>query len=133
VFVETWRGQGHQKNRAVELAQGPWIFSVDADERVTPALAAEIQAAIAGGELCAFAMRRKNYYRDQWINHCGWWPDWVKRVFLKRRGAIQRGCYSRFPASAVGCGEIELSAVALFVQVTSGFPESRLLVRLQSS
>lgn len=83
VFIEAWRGQGHQKNRAVELAQGPWIFSIDADERVTPALAAEIRAAIAGGELRAYAMRRKNFYRDQWINHCGWWPDWVKRVFQK--------------------------------------------------
>jgi glycosyltransferase involved in cell wall biosynthesis len=83
VFVEAWRGQGHQKNRAVELAQGPWIFSIDADERATPELAAEIREAIDNGERQAFAMRRKNFYMDQWINHCGWWPDWVKRVFRK--------------------------------------------------
>jgi len=83
VFVEAWRGQGHQKNRAVELARGPWIFSIDADERATPELATEIQDVIRSGEAPAYAMRRKNYYRDQWINHCGWWPDWVKRVFRK--------------------------------------------------
>jgi glycosyltransferase involved in cell wall biosynthesis len=83
VFVEAWRGQGDQKNRAVELAQGPWIFSIDADERATPELAREIQDAIGRGEKDAYAMRRKNFYKDQWINHCGWWPDWVKRVFVK--------------------------------------------------
>ncbi len=83
VFVEAWRGQGHQKNRAVELARGPWIFSIDADERATPELAREIGEAIRGGGAKAYAMRRKNFYKDQWINHCGWWPDWVKRVFRK--------------------------------------------------
>ena len=83
VFVEAWRGQGDQKNRAVELARGPWIFSIDADERATPDLAREIQDVVRRGEVKAFAMRRKNFYGDQWINHCGWWPDWVKRVFRK--------------------------------------------------
>jgi glycosyltransferase involved in cell wall biosynthesis len=83
VFVEEWRGQGDQKNRAAELAQGPWIFSIDADERATPELAHEIRDVITNGDRCAYAMRRKNYYNDQWINHCGWWPDWVKRVFKK--------------------------------------------------
>jgi glycosyltransferase involved in cell wall biosynthesis len=87
VFVEPWRGQGHHKNRAVELAQGPWIISVDADERVTPELAREIRQAISEGKATAYAMRRKNFYQSQWIRHCGWWPDWVKRVF--RKGTAQ--------------------------------------------
>jgi glycosyltransferase involved in cell wall biosynthesis len=85
VFVETWKGQGHQKNKAVELATGPWIFSIDADERVTPELAREIQNAVASASVDAFAVRRKNFYKHQWINHCGWWPDWVKRLFIKGR------------------------------------------------
>jgi glycosyltransferase involved in cell wall biosynthesis len=83
VYVEAWRGQGHQKNRAVELAQGPWIFSIDADERATPELAREIGEIVHRGDKDAYAMRRKNFYKDQWIDHCGWWPDWVKRVFVK--------------------------------------------------
>ena len=61
-------------------------------------LAREIGEAIRGGGAKAYAMRRKNFYKDQWINHCGWWPDWVKRVFPKRRGTIQRGRDSRFTA-----------------------------------
>ncbi len=83
VFIEAWRGQGDQKNRAVELAKGPWIFSIDADERATPELAQEIREAVANGDCCAYAMRRKNYYQKHWIRHGGWWPDWVKRVFKK--------------------------------------------------
>ncbi len=83
VEIEAWRGQGDQKNRAVELAQGPWIFSIDADERATPELAQEIQNVVANGDCCAYAMRRKNFYKGHWIRHGGWWPDWVKRVFKK--------------------------------------------------
>ena len=83
VFVETWQGQGHQKNRAVELARGPWIVSLDADERISPELAREIRSAIEDDPDAAFAMRRKNMYQGRWIRHCGWWPDWVKRVFRK--------------------------------------------------
>jgi glycosyltransferase involved in cell wall biosynthesis len=83
VFIEPWPGQGRQKNRAIELAQGPWIFSIDADERPTPELVVEIKQAVSNGTHKAFAMRRKNFYRDKWIRHCGWWPDWVTRVFKK--------------------------------------------------
>ncbi len=83
VFVEQWQGQGHQKNKAAELARGPWIFSVDADERPTPELVEEIKSAIVRGDHAAYAMRRKNFYKNQWVKHCGWWPDWVTRVFRK--------------------------------------------------
>ncbi|MEJ2040167.1 MAG: glycosyltransferase family 2 protein, partial [Desulfosarcinaceae bacterium] len=83
VFVEKWRGMGHQKNRAVELAEGPWIVSLDADERIGPDLAQEIRRAIQGDPDAVFAMRRKNMYQGHWIRHCGWWPDWVTRVYRK--------------------------------------------------
>lgn len=83
VFVETWQGQGRQKNRAAELASGPWILSVDADERVSSELAREIRQAVASGDAAVYAMRRKNLYKGQWVRHCGWWPDWVKRLFRK--------------------------------------------------
>lgn len=85
IFVESWRGQGRQKNRAIELARGPWIVSIDADERVPSALAAEIREAIGKDPDCVFTVRRKNMYQGRWIRHCGWWPDWVVRVFRKDR------------------------------------------------
>ena len=84
VFVEPWRGLGHQKNRAVELATGDWIFSLDADERCTPELAAEIQQVVQGGQERAYRVRRKNLYRGRWIKHGGWWPDYIVRLFPKK-------------------------------------------------
>jgi len=44
VLTEDWPGFGPQKNRALELAGGEWVLSIDADERVTPELAREIQS-----------------------------------------------------------------------------------------
>lgn len=43
VLSEPWRGFPAQRNRALELCQGEWVLFLDADERVTPALTAEIQ------------------------------------------------------------------------------------------
>ena len=83
VFIEPWSGQGAHKNRAIDLAQGPWIFSIDADERVPPELALEIQDVVQNASRDAYALRRQNMYRGQWIRHCGWWPDWVTRLFRK--------------------------------------------------
>jgi glycosyltransferase involved in cell wall biosynthesis len=83
VFVEEWRGMGGQKNRAIELARGPWIFQLDADEQASAELGREIHAALTKGNADAYSTRRKNYYKGQWIRHCGWWPDRVTRVFRK--------------------------------------------------
>lgn len=80
-----WPGFGPQKNRAIDLATGDWILSIDADERVTPQLAAEIRAAIAQPGMDAFAMRRSSSYCGRAIRHSGWWPDWVTRVFRRGR------------------------------------------------
>lgn len=85
--VETreWPGFGPQKNRAIDLAAGDWILSIDADERVTPELAAEIRAALARPGVDAFAMRRSSSYCGRAIRHSGWWPDYVTRVFRRGR------------------------------------------------
>jgi len=48
VSVREWPGYGAQKNHAAAMAEHDWILSLDADERVTPELAAEIQAVLAG-------------------------------------------------------------------------------------
>ena len=43
VFTEPWKGFAAQKNSAIEKAQGEWILSLDADEEVSPELAAEVE------------------------------------------------------------------------------------------
>ena len=84
VGTPDWPGFGPQKNRALALARCDWVLSIDADERVTPALAAQIQAAMREGRAEAFELPRLTQFCGQWIHHCGWTPDHVLRLF--RRG-----------------------------------------------
>lgn len=79
-----WPGFGPQKNRALELATGTWVLSIDADERVTPQLREQIEAAVAAGEFDAYSVGRRSSYCGQYMNHSGWYPDRVVR--LVRRG-----------------------------------------------
>ena len=86
--VETtsdWQGFGPQKNRALDLATGEWVLSLDADEWVTPGLRTAIERAMAapGGNI-AFRMPRLSSYCGRFMRHSGWWPDHVTRLF--RRG-----------------------------------------------
>jgi glycosyltransferase involved in cell wall biosynthesis len=87
VELHEWRGFGPQKNYALSLATGTWVLSLDADERVTPELAAAITAAIAGGEAEAFEFPRLSSFCGRPIRHSGWYPDYVLRLF--RRGAAR--------------------------------------------
>ena len=81
-----WPGFGPQKNRALDLAQGDWVLSLDADERVSPELRAEIedQIRLHTHESVAFEIPRLTQFCGVWIRHCGWTPDHVLRLF--RRG-----------------------------------------------
>lgn len=81
--VGDWPGFGPQKNRALALATSDWILSIDADERVTDLLAAEIQNKLALGQQEAFEMSRLTQFCGQWIHHCGWTPDRVTRLFKR--------------------------------------------------
>ncbi len=82
-----WQGFGVQKNRALDAATGDWVLSLDADERVTPELAQEIQAQLAqaqvSGQSVAFTIPRLTQFCGVWIRHCGWTPDYVLRVFKR--------------------------------------------------
>ncbi len=90
VFVDTWRGFSGHKNLALERATQEWIFSLDADERVTPALAAEIRAVLADAKaLDGYTVPRRNYFLGQWIRHGGWYPDRTIRLFRRDKGRFQ--------------------------------------------
>jgi glycosyltransferase involved in cell wall biosynthesis len=78
-----WPGFGPQKNRALDAAIKEWVLSIDADERVTPALQKEIEQAVAKGEFDAYEIPRVTQFCGQWIKHCGWTPDHVTRLFKR--------------------------------------------------
>ena len=90
LLIETpdWPGFGPQKNRALEAASQEWVLSLDADERLTPALADEIRKVLAAPDksIC-FALPRLSWYCGRFMRHSGWCPDYVDRLF--RRGSAR--------------------------------------------
>ncbi|MBU3740231.1 MAG: glycosyltransferase family 2 protein, partial [Rhodoferax sp.] len=76
-----WPGFGAQKNRVLELAQGDWVLSLDADERVPPALARQIGQVVRDNRPGLWELPRLTQFCGQWIRHCGWTPDRVARLF----------------------------------------------------
>jgi glycosyltransferase involved in cell wall biosynthesis len=94
VFVRPWPGYSAQKNFAAEQASHNWIFSLDADERVSGELANEI-AQLKNSiepEAAGFEMSRLTFYLGRWIKHSGWRPDYKLRLYDRKR-ARWRGDY----------------------------------------
>jgi len=93
VFERAWTNFADQKNFANAQAAGPWILSLDADERLSPELRDEILALRRGEPDCAgFSMPRLVHYLGRWIRHSGWYPDRKIRLFRKDR-AVWKGEY----------------------------------------
>jgi glycosyltransferase involved in cell wall biosynthesis len=82
-----WRGYGAAKQAGVDRASGEWILSVDADEALSSELAGEIRAVVGGGgSYDGYYMPRRTNFLGRWIKHCGWYPDYVLRLFRKSAG-----------------------------------------------
>ncbi|HEY2151019.1 MAG TPA: glycosyltransferase family 2 protein [Vicinamibacterales bacterium] len=93
VVVQDWLGHIEQKNFAASLASHDWILSVDADERVTPELAAEIQTLMTGDPRDrAFRIPRVTFHLGRWIRTTDWFPDHQHRLY-DRRAARWTGRY----------------------------------------
>jgi glycosyltransferase involved in cell wall biosynthesis len=84
VSVNTdWQGFGTQKNRALALASSEWVLSIDADERVSTELQAEIRSAVEAGSFDVYSFPRLSSYCGQFMHHSGWYPDRVTRLFRR--------------------------------------------------
>jgi glycosyltransferase involved in cell wall biosynthesis len=84
VFVTDWPGFGSQKNRALAMATGDWVLSIDADEQVTPELVTEIKYIIQDSRHPVYKLPRLSRLMGRPMRHGDWWPDEVPRLF--RRG-----------------------------------------------
>ena len=84
VIQHAFEGFGTQKNFALSLAQGEWVLSLDADERVSADLAEEILKAVARPAADGYEMPRLSSFCGRPMRHSGWFPDHVLRLF--RRG-----------------------------------------------
>lgn len=91
VEVREWDSYAAQKNHAASLASHDWILSLDADERVSEALAAEIRALVATEPpMRGYRVPRVTHYLGRWIRTTDWWPDWQLRLYDRRAGAWAR-------------------------------------------
>jgi glycosyltransferase involved in cell wall biosynthesis len=79
-----WQGFGVQKNRALALANSDWVLSLDADERLSPELQAEIRAVLDAPRFDAYSFPRLSSFCGQYMHHSGWYPDRVTRLFRRR-------------------------------------------------
>jgi glycosyltransferase involved in cell wall biosynthesis len=83
VVAHPFEGFGAQKGFALSQAAGDWVLSIDADERVSPALAQEIRAAVASGAADGYELPRRSSFCGRLMNHSGWGADCVLRLFRR--------------------------------------------------
>ena len=89
VLIKKWAGFSKQKQFAADCAAHDWIFSLDADERVSDRLKAEILKLKSSPEndlANGYRIPRLSFYMNRPIRHGGWYPDWQLRFFNRRRG-----------------------------------------------
>jgi len=112
VIVNSWPGFGAQKHFAVEQARYDWIFSLDADERVSDELrgAIEVLKTRPEAELAdGFLISRRTFYQNRWIRGGGWYPDRQLRLFNRTKGRWkQRHIHESIEMNSGACiGELQ--------------------------
>jgi glycosyltransferase involved in cell wall biosynthesis len=100
VLVEPWRGFSAQRNRALDVCTGDWVLFLDADERISPDLRAEIlqivdcrlqiiprQSEIYNlqSEIVGYWIPRHNQFFGQTLRGGGWYPDHQLRLLRRDR------------------------------------------------
>jgi glycosyltransferase involved in cell wall biosynthesis len=83
ICVGQFIGFGKTHNTASAAAKNDWIFSIDSDEEVTPALVQEIEA-INLDKAHVYSIPRNNFFNGKWIKGCGWYPDRQIRVYNRK-------------------------------------------------
>lgn len=87
IFQKKWKGFAADKDFGVTKAASEWIVLIDADERITEKLKEEIKEKLNKvSEYDGYFIPRKNYFSGKWIKHCGWYPNYMLRLFKKDKG-----------------------------------------------
>jgi glycosyltransferase involved in cell wall biosynthesis len=97
IVEEPWLGFSAQREFALRLPEvrHDWIYFVDADEWVSPQLAAEIAMRLRAPGCAGFTHRLRLVFQGRWIKHCGWYPgSWVVRLIDRR--------YAKYDGSLLG-------------------------------
>ena len=82
--TEHWPGFGPQKNYALSLASKDWVLALDTDEVLSDELCNNIRAAVLANKPIAYQLERISYFCGAFMQHSGWRPDWVLRLFPRQ-------------------------------------------------
>jgi glycosyltransferase involved in cell wall biosynthesis len=102
----TWNGKfPKKKNWALENVpwKNEWVLILDADERITPELAAEMQSELKSPRADGYFINRRFIFLGQWIRHCGYYPSWNLRLFRHKNGR-----YEQMHGGDTGSGDNEV-------------------------
>lgn len=96
VVCAPWRGFPAQRNRALDLCQTDWVLFLDADERLTPELTAEILAVTGSADptvaaIAGYWIPRRNYFFGRALHGGGWSPDYQLRLLQRTRARFDEG------------------------------------------
>ena len=97
IVDQPWLGFSEQREFALRLPslRHDWVYFVDADEWVSPQLAAEIAQRLQSPKYIGFAHRLRLVFQGTWIRHCGWYDgSWVVRLVDRH--------YAKYDGSLVG-------------------------------
>ena len=87
IYQHAFENHGKQVNWALDNVpiRNPWVMQLDADEMITPELAAELAESLPGlpAETTGLYMKRRVYFFGRWIKHGDYYPIWLLRVFRK--------------------------------------------------
>lgn len=84
VFERAWTTYDEQWNFAASCAGNEWIFVLAADEEVSPELRAELlEWKLQEPKVRVYEMPRRAWYLGAWIKHCGWYPDYQRRLYRR--------------------------------------------------
>lgn len=93
VEARKFDGYASQRNAGLSLVfENDWIVMLDADERMTPELAAEIEREItrAGDDIAMFRVRRRDMFLGRWLKRSSGYPTWFPRIIRRGRVRVER-------------------------------------------
>jgi glycosyltransferase involved in cell wall biosynthesis len=92
VYVRPWPGFTAQRNFSLAQCRHDWVLSIDADERISLALACEIAALFKHGPASsAYRVPELNRYFGRWLKHGGIYPGYHVSLFDRRRHSYEKG------------------------------------------
>jgi glycosyltransferase involved in cell wall biosynthesis len=111
VVEHPFENYGRQRNWAFDHLPiaTPWTLCLDADERLTPELAAEIAALVARPEARhdGYMLRKRTVFMGRWLRHGGQYPAWHLRLFRTGRGRCEDRLYDQHFVVRGSVGRLE--------------------------